>query len=238
MSQTPRSTPPEPLGRPPPRAFAQGAGVVMQTLGAILFFSSCCICISTAAWDPLTPREQVLSDMARGDHPGVGLSTLLERPAAAGYMITAVTATVGGLAICVLGLGLQADRGRAALAQLLATAAVTLLLALAAVALWRGAAPIMVKLWNHGLLVLMAGLTAMAWIAHRQVRAAPPPPDIDLVPPGAKIPYSFYHDDPPEVRLAKELENRRARLRAEQAELDRLQQELENRTRDDDRGRS
>jgi len=226
-----------PLTPPPPRAFAQGAGVVMQTVGAILFFSSCCICLSTGAWEPLAPREQVLSELAHGERPGVSLRTLIDRPAAAGYMLTAVTATVGGLSICVLGLGLQADRRRAALAQLLVTVFVTLILFLGATALWLGGAPLMVRLWNHVLVMVMTLLTIMAFAAYREVVAAPPPADIDIIPPGTKIPYSFYHQDPPEVRLARELESRRAKLQAEQVEIDRIQKDLDSRTGDTDRKR-
>ena len=72
----------------------------------------------------------------------------------------------------------------------------------------------------------MLTLTGFSWAALRQVLADPPPADIDVVPPGAKIPYSFYHDDPPEVRLAQELAGRRARLEKERQEIERLEAEL------------
>jgi hypothetical protein len=48
----------------------------------------------------------------------------------------------------------------------------------------------------------------------------------DLIPPGTKIPYSHYHDDPPEVRLAAELEQRRQRLEVQRKELEALEEKM------------
>ena len=60
------------------------------------------------------------------------------------------------------------------------------------------------------LIVLIAlGFAIAAW---RQVRAEPPPDDVDIVPPGTKIPYSFYHEDPPDVRLQRDIDQKRREL--------------------------
>jgi hypothetical protein len=58
--------------------------------------------------------------------------------------------------------------------------------------------------------------------AFREMRKNPPPAGHDVLPPGYKIPYSHYHADPPEVRLAAELAQRRERLAVQQKELEAL----------------
>jgi hypothetical protein len=62
--------------------------------------------------------------------------------------------------------------------------------------------------------------------AAAEVRRNPPPTGHELLPPGYKIPYSHYHPDPPEVRLAAELEQRRQRLAVQQKELEMLEEKL------------
>jgi hypothetical protein len=58
------------------------------------------------------------------------------------------------------------------------------------------------------------------------MRRNPPPPGHEVLPAGYKVPYSWYHDDPPEVRLARELEQRRERLAVQQKELEMLEETL------------
>jgi hypothetical protein len=58
------------------------------------------------------------------------------------------------------------------------------------------------------------------------MRNNPPPPDFEVLPPDYKVPYSHLHQDPPEVRLAKELEARRQKLAVQQKELEMLEQKL------------
>jgi hypothetical protein len=47
-----------------------------------------------------------------------------------------------------------------------------------------------------------------------------------VLPPDYKIPYSHQHEDPPEVRLAAELEQRRQRLAVQQKELEEFEKKL------------
>jgi hypothetical protein len=54
----------------------------------------------------------------------------------------------------------------------------------------------------------------------------PPPPELEILPADYKVPYSHYHEDPPEVRLARELEQRRQRLAVQQKELELLEEKL------------
>ena len=212
-----------------PRAFAQGTGVVLQTVGMILFLSTCCVCSLTSLWDPGASRGETVENFRRGGPGLVTLRTLPQTPAQTGYMLLVMFTTVGGLALASFGLGLQAERRRSAWGALATTGVMLASLLAGGVALWAGGAPWAVRAWHAGLLLVVAALAGFCAAALRQVMADPPPPDVDVVPPGAKIPYSFYHDDPPEVRLARDLAARRAKLDAERDEIDRMERELQDR---------
>jgi hypothetical protein len=62
--------------------------------------------------------------------------------------------------------------------------------------------------------------------AVREMSRNPPPAGHEILPGDYKIPYSHYHDDPPEVRLAAELDQRRQRLAVQQKELEMLEEKL------------
>jgi hypothetical protein len=213
---------PTPDAPPPPRAFAQGTGVLLQAVGMMLFMTTCCVCSTSFLWDPIQSPSQAIeqSTAAPGD--------MFRDPGRTGHMLTLMVATVGGLALAGFGLGLQSDHRRAATGALISCAAMLVVLSAAGFGLWMGETTWAVRIW-HAVLslvtVITSGFVITAW---RQVRRQPPPDDVDIVPPGTKIPYSFYHDDPPEVRLQKELDGRRARLEQEQRELDEMQKKLDN----------
>jgi len=216
---------------PPPRAFAQGAGLLLQTIGAILLMTNCCICSTAFMWDPQRPPDQARENIT--DQTAFSkLQHLLDQPGRTGLMLTIVGATVCGLALMGFGLGLQSDRRRSATGALATGVVFTLLMLAAAAALWTGEATLTARLWQALLTVLAVVVTGFALAAWREVRANPPPDDVDLLPPDFKIPYSMYHDDPPDVRLAKEIANRRAHLEAEQRELEQLERELKGRQDD------
>lgn len=224
--------PAAPTDAAPPRAFAQGTGVLLQTVGVILFLSSCCVCSLSSWWQPLQDHGQTLGAIQSGQPIGGSWRDLAQRPREAGYTLTVVFGTVGGLGMAVFGLGLQAERRRAGVAAFATTTLLLVILIFAGVLLWHGGATWAAR-GLHALLTLIVALLAgFTWVAMRQVLANPPPADIDIVPPGVKIPYSFYHEDSPEVRLTKELANRRARLEAEKQDIDRLEQELNDRKDD------
>jgi hypothetical protein len=54
----------------------------------------------------------------------------------------------------------------------------------------------------------------------------PPSDRHEVLPSDYKVPYSHMHDDPPEVRLADELRQRRERLAVQQKELEMLEEKL------------
>lgn len=213
---------------PPPRAFAQGVGLLMQTVGVILFLSTCCVCSTSFLWDPIQTPDP--NDIIEQQTPAQRVGAMFDKPGKAGLMLTIVSMTVGGLALASLGLGLQSDHRHAATASVIATATLVAVLATAGAGLWSGESAAGTRIWHavlSAIMLAMLGFTVAAW---REVRRNPPPTDVMTIPPGTKIPYSMYHDDPPEVRLANEIANRRARLDAERAELDRMERELRDKS--------
>lgn len=213
---------------PSPRAFAQGVGLILQTTGALLVMSQCCICSSSFLWDPQRTPDLIDTTAPKPDAL-TRLGELAANPGKAGLMLTVMGATVGGLGMMGFGLGLQSDRRRSAVGAFWTCLLFTLVMLIAGAGLWIGESSTSARGWQALLMLLGVVLTGFCITAWRQVRANPPPDDIDVIPPGFKIPYSMHHDDPPDVRLAKELANRRARLEAEQRELEQLERELKQR---------
>lgn len=208
-----------------PRALAQGTGLVLQGLGGVLFLTTCCVCGTTGVWDPIPPVSVI-----EQQSPVAGWA---DDPGRAGLMLLIVSCSVGGLALAGFGLGLQSDRRGAATGALVSIGLFIATMTLAGAGIWTGDAAFVTRLWHGGLSLILLATLVLVVAAWRQVRANPPPPNVSDIPPGTKIPYSLYHDDPPDVRLARELADRRARLDAERLELDRLEQELRDKQKPD-----
>jgi hypothetical protein len=66
------------------------------------------------------------------------------------------------------------------------------------------------------------------------MKCNPPPVGLEILPPDYKVPYSHLHEDPPEVRLARELEQRRRRLEVQQKELQMLEEKLKAKMKQND----
>ncbi len=216
-----------PEAGPPPRAFAQGTGVVLQTVGMIFVLATCCVCSLTFLWDPTPPRGQVDLETSPPSSLAESWQALVADKGKSGLMLTITSLNVGGLALAVFGLGMQSDRRRAAWGALVSVAVLTGVLILAGIWLWSGEAGLQARIWHALALILTLSLWLFLIPAVRQIMANPPPADVDVLPPDYKIPYSVYHDDPPHVRRAREIARRRAQLEAERAELDRMERELE-----------
>lgn len=229
----PKTKPAEPTA--PPRAFAQGTGVLLQAFGVIFLLSTCCVCSLSFLWDPQqSPTLVENSPTLDQTRQASNLSVLMEEPGRLGVMLTIMSTSVAGLALAGFGLGLQAERMRAAWGAAASTIIWLIILVAAGAALWSGESSINAKIW-HGLLTLLAVLlSGFAIAALRQVVANPPPADVDILPPDFKIPYSMYHDDPPDVRLEKEIANRRARLEAEARELQQMENSLREKREKDE----
>src|SRR5439155_1357481 len=140
--------------------------------------------------------------------------------------ISVFAAVFFGLALAAMGLGLQAESRRAAPLATALTGLATLFWTTQAVfAATVGRSTLFASL-AAVLAVAFAVLHAFAHAAAREMKRNPPPAGHELLPPGYKIPYSHYHPDPPEVRLAAELEQRRQRLAVQQKELEMLEEKL------------
>ena len=177
---------PEPT---PPRAFAQGTGVLLQTIGMVMFLSTCCVCSLAGLWDPMLSRPQIIEQLRQNQPIGVTLADLLDQPAQAGAMLMVMLMTVGGLAMAGFGLGLQSDRPRSAGAAMATNLLLLAVLALAGTGIWVGDSSWLMRVW-HGLFVVMVlTATGFTWVALREVRASPPPPP----PPAPPLPPSSGH---------------------------------------------
>ncbi len=216
-----------PAASPPPRAFAQGVGLVMQTLGAILFLSGCCVCSSGWAFEDRLSADQIGRELR--ENPLLHRAAWSAQPAKAGVMLGVMASTVGGLAMAVLGLGLQSDKPRAALGALLCTATFALVLLLAGVLLWLEPLPWGWRLWHHTVLLLVLTLLGMCVAALRQTIQHPPPreqatiTDAELRAMGVLTDDVLAQQPNPD---AKELAKRKARLVAEQRRIADLETKL------------
>ena len=167
---------------PPVRAFAQGAGVLMQIVGGVLFFGSCCVCSALGAWDPTMSRGEAIRTYAADPTVGYSLRSMLEHPNRAGVALLIAASTVGGLGMLVFGLGLQAEKRRAGWGAAITTWLLAAAMVVAGVLLWSGPGGWGYRIWNAVMLPLTVLLAGFATVALRQMRRHPPPDDLYTVP--------------------------------------------------------
>jgi lysylphosphatidylglycerol synthetase-like protein (DUF2156 family) len=208
----------------PPLAFTQGVGTVFQFTGVILFLAMSVICCSSSLLGKDTAERPDLEKLGwhlAGDPP--------DRPFYSVPRALSTSLTIGvalGAAVAGLGLGLQATHRSAAIAAVLVTPLATLFWIAQVIFAARIVHSVVLCAVAVLLAVLFLVLTGLSFAALRDTLLHPPPPDHEVLPPGYKIPYSWYHDDPPEVRLAGEIEQRRRKLAVEQKELEMLEEKL------------
>lgn len=209
-------TPSEPA---PPRAFAQGLGVVLQAVGGLLFLVNCCVCSLSGLWNPNLTPEQAWHIRATTPEAIDDPAVFLRDPARLSVTVVVLVGTVGGLALATLGLGMQTDRAPAATAAAALATGLAVLFAGATWGLWRGDVPWFFRLWHAGGLLALLVLTPMTWAAWRQVRRHPPPPPDSSVPPGFDVRDVLAGEKPSRMKIAE----LRAKIEQEQRELDRLE---------------
>ena len=218
---------------PPPRAFTQGLGQVFQGFGVVMFLVMFFVCCGSSLlskdWATKTSLTQV----------GWGKSSSDPRqPAYSAQMALTVCVFAGvffGMALAGVGLGMQAESRYAPTWGLVLTGFAALF--------WTVHVFFAINVNAHVAFMLGAALLAgMFWLlggfavqAFRETRKNPAPAGHDVLPPGYKIPYSHYHDDPPEVRLAAELQQRRERLAVQQKELEALEDKIKRSLEDEQR---
>jgi hypothetical protein len=208
----------------PPRAFTQGVGTVFQFAGGILFIALSLTCCGSGLLGKETWKREDL--MKVGWHfPG----DEFDQPSYSAQRATSVSLIGGiGLALAVagLGLGLQATRRSAGVGAVIVS--------LAGMMFWMVHGIFFVQVMRAWMLVLISFtfvviygvFFALAIGAWREMRRDPPPAGHEVLPEGYKVPYSWYHEDPPEVRLERELEQRRERLAVQQKELEMMEEKL------------
>jgi len=132
-----------------------------------------------------------------------------------------------------IGLGLQAQRRLAPWAGVAVCAAAVVFWGVHTVFAAQKLRSVTLTAVGFVLFSLFSVLTGLAVAALREMRRTPPPAGLEILPADYKVPYSHLHEDPPEVRLARELEQRRERLAVQQKELEmlegRLKRKLEQR---------
>ena len=222
--QAPPPSPAPPPATPPPRAFTQGVGQVFQGIGVVMFlvmFFTCCgSSLLSKDWATKTNLTQVGWGKSADDRG---------RPVYSAQEAMTICVFAGvffGMALAGIGLGMQAESRYAPAAGVLLT--------LFAGLFWTVHVSFAIHVKAHVALMLIAAfIGGLFWLlmgfaiqAFREMRENPPPEGHDVLPPGYKIPYSHYHADPPEVRLAAELQQRRERLAVQQKELEALEAKI------------
>lgn len=178
----------------PPRAFAQGTGLMLQFVGVMLFLTTCCVCSSAWVWDPIfTSGEMEKQVTEDGTQPIPTLSTMFQDPATAGFSLMVAFSTVGGLAMAVFGLGLQADKPRSAVGALVTVCLWVLVLLGTGICLWIGDGSIAARLWNFLMFVGACVLVGFVVAALKQVRENPPPAGMDILPSDWEPPKRMRH---------------------------------------------
>ena len=209
----------------PPRAFSQGVGTVFQGAGTTLFLVMMSVCCLSSLLSKETAQRSDLASIG-WRLPGQDAGGAPLYSASVAVSLSVAFGMVLGMALAASGLGLQAMRRSAARAAVIT--------ALAGLAFWPVQAVFAARVLHSIPLTALAALLAVMFLtltllaaaALREMRRTPPPADVDVLPEAYKVPYSHYHEDPPEVRLERELEQRRKKLEAQQKELERLEEEL------------
>lgn len=221
---------PPPPPEPPPRAFTQGVGTVFQFTGVLLFLGLSVLCCTSG----LLSRDTA----ARGEWSRIGWGERVDRSDPANPVVRAVypaslaltlSVTVGaflGVALAGLGLGLQAQQRLAPLGAVVLTAVGSLFWGVQFVFAVQKLQSLVFGVLTFAGTAVFAGLLALAIASWREMRRSPPPRGIEVLPPDYQVPYSHLHRDPPEVRLARELEQRRQQLAVQQKELEALEERI------------
>ena len=216
---------------PPPRAFTQGVGTVFQFAGVLLFVSMMFVCCASGllSKDWATRDELQRIGWTFSSDPSAPILYNAQRACTLG-----VTCGVFfGIALAGLGLGLQAQHRRAGIASVALTFIATLFWAIQTFFAAHAMSSIVLTIIGAVLLILFCVLLALSIGAARELNRDPPPVGHEILPADYKVPYSHMHQDPPEVRLARELDQRRQRLAVQQKELEMLEEKLRRKLKDD-----
>jgi hypothetical protein len=140
--------------------------------------------------------------------------------------VSLLVAVFCGLALAGIGLGLQAQGKFAPYGASVITGFAAVFWAVQAWFFAQQLRSVALAATCGALAVVFAVLAGFGVAALREMRRDPPPPGHEILPADYKVPYSHLHQDPPEVRLARELEQRRERMAVQQKELEMLEERL------------
>jgi len=212
---------------PPPRAFTQGVGTVFQFVGVTLFLVMMFICCSSSL---LSKETATHTDLTRiGWHLP---SDAADHPTYSAQLATTLTVMLGvffGMALAGLGLGLQAQNPRTPLLAVFLSSIAVVFWIVQILLFATAMRSVVLSLACSALLLLFIGCLVLSIGAMREMRRDPPPHAFETLPKDYKIPYSHMHADPPDVRLARELEDRRQKLAVQQKELEMLEEKIKRR---------
>jgi hypothetical protein len=217
MSGEPTPSPPT----PPPRAFTQGVGTVFQFTGVMVFLAFFFACCLSGLLSKETATHSSLGSVGWGGYS-----------AQRALSICMVIGVLLGIGLAGAGLGLQAMRRNSPAFGVVVAGVGTGFWLFHTVFFAFTAHSILLTLIALALAIGFGTLLALAIGAVNEMRRNPPPVGMEILPPDYKVPYSHQHQDPPEVRLAKELEQRRERLAVQQKELEMLEQKLHRKLKD------
>ena len=209
----------------PPRAFTQGVGLVFQFVGVIFFLVMFFICCGSSLLSKDWATRSELTHIGWGN---ADASAQVPPVYSAQFALT-ISVFAGvffGMALAGAGLGMQAGSRIAAPGAVVICVLGTAFWLTQTIFVATAVGSVLFSVIAGGLAILFAILLVFAINALVEMQKNPPPAGHDLLPEGYKIPYSHYHADPPEVRLAAELEQRRARLAVQQKELEALEEKI------------
>jgi hypothetical protein len=224
---------PPPAQTPPPRAFTQGVGLVFQFVGVILFLVMFFICCGSSLLSKDWATRSELTHIGWGQSAAAAENRQPAYSAQRALTISIFAGVFFGMALAGAGLGMQSGSRVAAPGAVVVTLIGATFWLIQTIFAASAARSVLFTIIAGGLTILFAILLVFAINAFIEMRKNPPPAGHDLLPPGYKIPYSHYHDDPPEVRLAAELAQRRERLEVQQKELEALEEKIKRSLEDD-----
>ena len=223
----PPAPPPDRTPASPPRAFTQGVGTVFQFVGVMLFLVSMFVCCGSGLVSKNVAQRHDLMQV------GWGFYTAQQA-----ISVSMTVAVFFGLALAGIGLGLQAQNRLSPYAAVAVCGFATAFWAIHVVFFAQKVNSLVLPLLGLALFAVFATLAVLSAGALREMRRDPPPVGHEILPPDYKVPYSHLHEDPPEVRLARELEQRRERLAVQQKELEMLEGRLRRKLADGEAGGS
>lgn len=207
---------------PPPRAFGQGVGTIFQVVGVMMFIASMFVgCASAFISKDIATKTSLVN---------VGWRHYSAQMAITDSLIASV---FFGIALATLGLGLQAQNRRTPLLAVI-VALLGMAFWLVQLALFVDVHLLLMSVISAVLCVLFVVLLGFALGAWMEMRRNPTPARFEILPADYKVPYSHMHEDPPEVRLERELQARKERLAVQQKELQLLEEKLRRKMKEKD----